>query len=705
MSDRNSPADEPSDNRDRLSRALFAPDRITLIGASADPLKLTSRPLRVLQHHGYRGQVRHLSPTPPVPTERATVRDTPGHCAEHALIMTPATSVVQAIEACAAAGIGVATILTAGFAELGPRGKRRQEELSAAARRTGVRILGPNSLGIVNVPDRVALSANAVFERESLVPGGVSLVSQSGSMLGAIVTRAQERGIGFAKLVAVGNECDIATGELVDLLVDDPDTRVILLFLESIRDAPRLAAAARRAYAAGKPIVAYKLGRSATTQALAVTHTGAMTDEHEHAKAFFRTHGILRADVLEALFELPNLVLGHRPSTRHRLATLTVSGGGAAMVLDGLCGQDVEIVPPTADVIAELDKRSIRCAPGTVIDLPMGRADHGAYAGALATLLGSDHCDIVLAVLGSNAAYLPQSVQERVLAAGTPKKPLAVFMGPRADEASRILQQHGIAAFRTPEACADAIRAYSEWQAPAAALDLPEGEQCTLAATMQRLPQGTLNEREAGQLLAALGIEVAASDVVHRSDDPVRLGFPVAAKLLSRSIPHKSDVAGVILDIASGIELSAAIERLLDIAATRVPQAKLDGVLIQAMQYGVAEVLVGYRRSREVGPVVILGLGGQFAELATQRAVRCAPVGLDCARSMIEELPAMRVLRGYRNRPAGDIEALAQAIHKMSLLALVDEPCVVEAEINPLIVRTQGVVAVDALAHIQAAMR
>ena len=619
--------------------------------------------------------------------------------------MTPATSVVQAIEFCAAAGIGVATILSAGFAELGPRGKRRQDDLTAAARRAGIRILGPNSLGIVNVTGQVALSANAVFEQEPLLPGGVSLISQSGSMLGAIVTRAQERGIGFSKLVAVGNECDIATGELVDLLVDDPETRVILLFLEALRDALPLAAAARRAYAAGKPIVAYKIGRSKTTQALAITHTGALTDEHEHAQAYFREHGILRADVLEALFEMPNLVLGHRPSSRHRLATLTVSGGGAAMVLDGLCGHGIDIVAPTDKVVARLNERTIRCAPGPVIDLPMGRADNGAYAGALSTLLESDHCDIVLAVQGSNAAYLPQSVHDRILAAGTPMKPLAVFMGPRADEASRILQQHGIAAFRTPEACADAIRAYGEWCAPAPRVALSATDGNALSVVLRRLPRGVLNEIEAGQLLTAVGIDVAASQVVHRAADTVAIDFPVAAKMLSRSIPHKSDVDGVVLDIPTDAELGTAIERLLTQAVTHVPRLELDGVLVQTMHAGIAEVLVGYRRSREVGPVVILGLGGRFAELATQRVVRCAPLSLETARSMIQESSALRILRGYRNRPAGDIEALAQALHKLSLLALVDDPCVVEAEINPLIVKTKGVVAVDALARIETVAR
>jgi acyl-CoA synthetase (NDP forming) len=691
--------DDSPDERRRLSQALFAPPRIALIGASPDPGKLTSRPLRVLQRHGYAGDVRTF---PAVSGEHADAL----RGVDHALIMTPATAVTQAIEVCGAAGIGVATVLTAGFAELGTRGRRRQEALLAAARSAGVRILGPNSLGVVNVTGRVALSANAVFERGSVLPGGLSLISQSGSMLGAIVTRAHEHGIGFSKLVAVGNECDLATGELVDLLVDDPETRAILLFLEALRDAPRLAAAARRAYAAGKPVVAYKIGRSATTRALAWTHTGALVDEHEHAKAFFRAHGILRADMLETLFELPALVLGHRPAARHRLATLTVSGGGAAMVLDGLSGHPVDMVAPPPDVIARLGAQSIRCAPeAPVIDLPMGRADHGAYAATLATLLDSDHCDMVLAVQGSNAAYVPHSVHERVLAVGMPRKPLAVFMGPQAAEATRILQQHGVAAFRTPEACADALRAYAEWRAPAAAVPVDDAARTGIAEAIRALPRGPLNEFEAGRLLHAIGIEVAASEVVQRPEDLAGVGFPVAAKVLSRAVVHKSDVGGVILDIATPADLARAIERLGHNLRTNAPHADLEGVLVQPMHHGVAEVLVGYRRSQEAGPIVMLGLGGRYAELATERAVRCAPIGLDEAQAMIEELPAMRILRGYRGGPTGDVAALARVLHAMSLLALVDDPAVVEAEINPLVVKTRGAVAVDALVRTDSAGR
>lgn len=684
-----------------LARALFAPERIVLIGASAQADKLASRPLRVLRRHGFSGVVECIDGSPATldALRRATSR-TAGAPITHALIMTAATGVAQAIEACGAGGIRVATVLSAGFAELGARGKRRQDALLETARRSGVRLLGPNSLGIVNVAGRVALSANAVFEREPLERGGVSVVSQSGSMLGAIVTRAQDRGVGFSKLVAVGNESDIAVGELVDLLVDDPETNVVLLFLEALRDAPRLAAAARRAFAAGKPVIAYKTGRSAATRELALTHTGALSDEHQHAQAFFREHGILGVDVFEALFEMPNLVLGRRPLPRGRLATLTVSGGAAAMVLDGLRGHEVEIAPATDDVVARLNRHGVRCNPGPIIDLPMGRADQGAYAAALATLLDSDHCDLVLAVQGSNATHMPESVHERILAVGAPRKPLAVFMGPRADEASRILHRHGIAAFRTPEACADAIRACCAWRTPEPQPVVDPATRAAIADAVARLPRGALHEADAGQLLRAVGIEVAPAEVVRSPAAQVTIGFPVAAKLLSRAIPHRTDVGGVRLDIPTPEALREAIGALLQTAAHQCPHAELDGVLVQTMQYGIAEVLVGYRHSPEVGPIVVLGLGGGLAELAADCVVRCAPLTRDSARAMVDALPAMRLLRGFRNRPAGDADALAEAIHRLSLLALADAPRILETEINPLIVKPQGVVAVDALARI-----
>jgi len=697
---------DPAAQRGTLAQALFSPLRIALVGASADPEKLTSRPLRILRRHGYPGLIAPISLDHAVIDGLQTypsLADAP-HGIEHALIMTPATPVVRAVEECAAAGVKVATVLSAGFAELGLSGKRRQDALIATAQNTGIRVLGPNSLGVINVSSRTALSANAVFEKEPLQPGGLSVISQSGSMLGAIVTRAQARGMGFSKLVSVGNECDLDVGELTDLLVDDPDTHAILLFLEALRDAPRLAAAARRAFAAGKPVIAYKLGRSQASRELALTHTGATTSPDDVADAYFREHGILRVNVFEALFEMPNLVLGHRPARSHRLATVTVSGGAASMVLDELRDVPVERAAPPPELVTTLAAKQVRITATPVIDLPMGRADEGAYANVLHALLGSTHCDLVLAVLGSNATYLPESVRERIIAAGPAGKPLAVFLGPHADEASRILLSHGVAAFRTPEACADAIRAYVAWRAPISPTIVDANTRAKVLAAVASTAHHRPNELDAHRLIEALGIPVAPLQFVTSNGQAVDLVLPVAAKIVSRDLPHKTAVGGVVLDIATPEALKLHIDELRSRVSASHPQIAIDGVLVQTMQHGIAEVLIGYRYDPEIGPVVILGMGGIYADLMPQRVVRCAPLSVGAAKEMIDALPTATLLRGYRGVQAGDLDALARAIHALSLLAVAEHPRVLEAEINPLIVQTGGVVAVDALIRLEAAV-
>ncbi|MCC6534853.1 MAG: acetate--CoA ligase family protein [Burkholderiales bacterium] len=680
-----------------LARALFSPASVALIGASVDPAKLASRPERLLRRHGFAGSI--------VPVARGGIggervhteaNDFPAQI-DHAFVMVPAPAVASAIAACGAAGVRVATILSSGFAEHSAAGKRREDALVAAARAAGIRLVGPNSLGVVNVPGRVTLSANAVLEHESLVPGGLSVVSQSGSMVGAIISRAQQRGLGFSKLVAVGNECDIRVGELVHLLVDDPDTTAILLFVEALRDAPVLGQAARRAFAAGKPVIALKLGRSALGRDIAATHTGAIAGADAAADAFFRAHGILRVEVFEALFETAQLVLGHRPPKGRRVGAVTVSGGAAAMVADRLGMAGIDLVAAPHAIVAGLAAKRIRIASTPVVDLPMGRADGGAYAAVLERLLASDHCDLVLAVQGSNAAYDPDSVRERVLAANRGDKPLAVFLGPRADRALRILQDNAVAGFRTPEACADAIRAYCDWHTPAPDVTQDPAWQHTIRRALRSVGSGLLDSVAAAKLIAALGIACAPARVIRRPDEPVDLPYPLAAKVLSPDIAHKTEVGGVALDIPDAATLRLRIDTMLASVRAHRPQARVDGILIQSMHAGSGEVIVGLRRDADVGPVVMIGPGGIGAELAGGHAVRLAPVSIETAYEMIAAVPSLALLRGYRNRPAGDIAALAQALHRLSLLALADAPMVLAAEINPLIVHADGVVAVDAL--------
>ena len=688
-----------SNEKDRLElgRALFSPRTVALVGASADAAKLASRPQRVLRKHGFTGTIVPINPgRSEINGDKAypDIKSVPQKI-DHAFIMVPAKAVPGVIDDCAAAGVKAATIFSAGFAETGEEGRLIQQRMVETARAAGVRLIGPNCLGIANITGHTVLSANAVLESQELVPGSLSLVSQSGSMMGGIVSRAQERGLGFSKMVSVGNECDVGVGEIVDCMVDDPDTKCILLFLEAFRDAPRLGAAARRAFDLGKPVIAFKLGRSAVGREIATTHTGAIAGADDVAEAFFRDHGILRVKTFEALFEAPQLVIGYRPPRGKRVAVFTGTGGAAAMVVDQLGLAGIEVVPPPKKVIDDMAAKGIQITDAPLTDMPMGRGDGPVYPTLIKAFYESDHCDVVVAVQGSTATQRPESVRERVLDAGRGPKPLASFLGPAANEGLLILQRGGAAGFRTPEACADAVRAYCEWRAPLQHPAVDAAQAAKLDAALKTVTAETLNERTAAQVLGTLGIPFAASQVVQNGSEAVSTGFPAVAKILSVDIPHKTEAGGVVLDIQDAAELKGAVDGMLTRIRSALPKAKLDGVLVQRMEKGIAEVIVGFRRDRDAGPLVMVGVGGILAELGGGHALRLAPVSLDTAREMINEVKAFDVLRGYRNKPKGDLEALARVVQAMSNLACAAN--VEEAEINPLLVKTDGVVAVDAL--------
>src|SRR5947208_1953053 len=302
--------------------------------------------------------------------------------------------VEQALEACR--NVPGATIYSNGFADAGREGMERQARLVLRARELGVRLLGPNSMGVINLPGRMALTVNAVLEIDAPPSGTTSLVSQSGTLLGTVLSRGAAHGLGFSKLVSVGNEADLGVGELVELLVEDPETRVILLFLETVRDADRLAAAARGAHAAGKPVVAYKLGRSALGEALARSHTGALAGADRALDAFFRDCGILRVDLLETLIEIAPLVSDKSPihlKRKPRVAVVTTTGGGAAAVVDRLGLLGIDCAAPGSD--------------SPIVDLTM-TATPDAYRRTLEKLLAWPGCDAVLAAVGSSAQFHPQ---------------------------------------------------------------------------------------------------------------------------------------------------------------------------------------------------------------------------------------------------------------------------------------------------------
>ena len=652
-------------NSSRLAQALLAPRSIALIGASSDPRRISARAQIYLRKHGFTGALYPVNPrADTVLGEKAypTLRDITGPI-DLAYILTGTAHVEQAIRDCADSQIPVAAILADGFAEAGPDGAQRQARLAEAAHDAGLRLLGPNSMAVINIPARIACSVNAALEAPELIPGNWSLVSQSGSVMGTLLSRAAVRGFGFAKLVSMGNEADLTAGEIALMLADDPETNAILLFLETIRRPDLLAQAAARGHEQGKPIIAYKLGRSEAGAALAATHTGAMAGSDAAANAFFRAHGIIRVDHIESLLELPPLVIGRRPpfAPKRSVRVVTTTGGGGAMVVDrlGLAG----------------------IATAHMLDTTLAGMGKDAIATALTEARNDPDTDLAIAVIGSSAQFRPQDAVSGI-AASTGTNPVCAFIVPHAEESLRLLGTAGIAAFRNPEPCADAIRAYCDWHAPR--LATPPGNTEAAAAL---LPAAT-DEPGARAVFAALGIPNTA-----RLMDPFApsaLDYPVALKAVSSEIAHKTEAGAVALNIPDAHTLAARARDMQNRLGDRIT-----GFLVQPMARGLAEAIIGYRLDPTVGPVVALGAGGVLAELYRDVTLRLAPVTEDEAMDMIRSVKGLAPILGYRNLPRGHAPALARAVAAFSRLAGI--PSVTEAEINPLIIQRDGVVMADAL--------
>jgi acyl-CoA synthetase (NDP forming) len=667
-----------------LARSLLNPRRIALIGASADEARLTARPQRYLRRHGFTGA---LFPINPRATEVlgeaafASLVEIPGEI-DFAYILLNTDHVEAQLAAVAARGIPVACILADGFAESGPQGAALQARVLAAAQAGGVRLLGPNSMGIVNLHARTALTTNAALEAEDLPAGRIALVSQSGSMMGALFSRGAARGLGFSHLIGTGNEADLTAGEIASLLLDDPNVDVVALFLEAIRAPGQLAAAARKARDLGKPIVALKLGRSPFGAELATSHTGALAGSDAAADAFFRAHGILRVTMLEALLELPLLVAGRRPPARsHRaVSVMTTTGGGGALAVDALGVLGIEARRPDAAAAARLEAAGLD-AHSRLLDMTLAGTRPDRVMAALDALRTAGDTDLVLAVVGSSAQFRPRdAVGGIVEGARLPGKPVAAFLAPQAEASLRLLAEAGIAAFRTAESAADCIHAFCNWQA---ARDVPAAP--PPAITLPDRP----DEADARALFAALGL--ASPFAVMQDEPPEGMRYPVALKILSPDIAHKTEVGGVALDIPDAAALREAAGAMRARVAAAAPGARITGLLVQPMAKGLAEAILGFRQDPEVGPVVLLGAGGVLSELHRDVALRLAPVDLAEAHAMIGEVRALKPLTGWRNLPRGDLDALAAAIVAVSRLG-----DVAEAEINPLIIGREGVTVADA---------
>lgn len=686
-------------------KALIAPSAVALIGASDNPSKLTARPLSFMKQHGFNGKIYPVNPV------RDTVQGLKAYASvveipdqvEQAYLLVGTDYVIPAVKDCANAGVRVVSILADGFAEAGPEGQARQAELVKVAKDAGILLIGPNSTGIVDTRNGFSCTTNAAFKANELKSGRLAVISQSGSLIGTLLSRGVDRGVYFSTLVSVGNEAGAGAGELGKVLLEDDGIDGFILFMETIRSPLALADFARSAHQAGKPIVAYMLGKSDEGRALAVSHTGALTGGVEAINAFMQSIGVAQVNQFDALLESP-AALGKRSKLKGRpnkVTVLSTTGGGGAMVIDQLSLRGVEIAGCSDMSRKILTAKGIPLGHGKLVDVTLAGTKYDTMKAVVSQLIADPETGALVVAIGSSAQFNPElavtPIVDAVAESDTSAAPVFAFPIPHAEESIRMLEAGNVPSFRSVESCADTVALVIDGPNPTPLVDatLPEAANSLLS----NAETGVLNEVQAGEVFKTLGLNGPAQAVL-APDAAIEVGdlrFPVVSKLVSEDIPHKTEMGAIRIGIQSQDALVEAVNSMKANVAAQKPDARIQGVLVQEMCSGLGEALIGITRDPVVGPVVTVAAGGVMTEIYKDASVRPAPVSLETACQMVSEVKAFATLRGYRGKPKGDLEALAKAVAAISNLAVRAD--IEEAEVNPVLVggENEGVVLLDAL--------
>ena len=698
---------------------LLDPRGIAVVGASPEPSRPGAQAVNALQQHGYRGAVYPVNPKYPVIAGYrcyAALSDIEETC-DVAVISLPGSHVPGVVRQCGERGIPFAVVQGGGFREAGEQGEQLEAEMLAAARKGGVRLIGPNCLGYVNVHSRAYAAFGSLTRPPLLKPGPVSAVLQSASFGVSMLIQCDAAGLGFRYVVTSGNEADITAPELINAYVDDPETRVILAYLEGVRDGRAFMAAARRALAAGKPLIVLKAGNTESGRRAAESHTANLAGSYDVYRAAFRQCGVVEVrDVQEAVDTATCFAAGRLPRGR-RVVVMGGSGGAAAMYSDQADESGLalaELAPDTVEVL-----RSSLPALASLknpIDYTAGYPREGKgldFVRAFRAAIDDPNVDqlaVMFAAAGRGQVQYGGEVLAQVGA--VTDKPIVVFSGMTealAPEGLASMRAAGIPVLASPKRAASAMAAMatyadarkrSERIFKEMRLDLPGDTEQT----------GTLSEVESKRLVAAAGIAVTTDTVLPLDVDAGRcakLRYPVALKIVSSDIAHKTDVGGVRLNIRNAEELASAAKEMVARIRKAAPKAKLEGLLASTMVTGGTETLVGVINDAAFGPVVAFGLGGILTEVLHDVAYRVAPFDVDEARAMIGELRGRAVFDGVRGGAPLDGDALADALARVSALAWQLRDRIAEMDINPLLVlpKGEGVIAADALVVAKLASR
>jgi acetate---CoA ligase (ADP-forming) len=701
-----------------MSKALdciLRPRSIAVIGASRMSNTIGHQIFGNLLRYGFTGAAYPVNPNA---TSIQSVRAYPdvGSLPERpdlAIVVVPKDRVLRVVESCGQAGIPGLVVISAGFREVGGVGIDRERQLVDLVRRYGMRMIGPNCMGVLNTDP--AVSMNATFAPAMPPHGRAAFVSQSGALGVSVLDHAAEYGIGISQFVSVGNKPDVSGNDLLEQWEHDPTVGVILMYVESFGNPRRFLEIASRITRV-KPIIAVKSGRSRVGARAASSHTGALAASDVAVDALLTQAGVLRAESIEELFDIAMAFTVRALPRSRRVVVVTNSGGPGILAADALETRGLELVELQPSTVAEIkplfpEEASIR----NPLDM-IASATPAHYRTALDAVLSDSKVDSALAVFVPPLGVRQEDVAESIVAVAAkygPKPVLAVLMGSAGLPQGRAeLHKAGIPAYVFPESAARglaALRRQREWMArpPLAPSVMPVDHDRAARALWHSGPRagGKLGDFEALELVAAYGIATVPTRLVAKPEDVAQaaaeLGCPVAVKVVSPDLAHKTDVGGVRLGLASPVEAAAAAAELLAAVARAAPAAHLAGLLVQKMISRGRETIVGISRDAAFGPLLMFGLGGVYVEALRDVVFRIAPIHALDAHDMVHSIRGLPLLEGVRGAAPVDFGALADVLLRLSQLAM-DHPEIQELDVNPLLAFSDGVVAVDARAIVAA---
>lgn len=674
---------------------LLSPASVAVIGASSDPKKTAGRPVAYLQKNGYAG---HIYPVNPKLDEINGIQCYSSISAlpqvpEVAIVLLGAERAHLAVKELSDLGVAAAIVLASGYSETGEKGVLRQAQLLEAAGK--MRLLGPNTIGLVNLTHGIVLSASGALEMEDLKAGNIGVVSQSGGILGSLLSRATAKGIGLSKLISTSNEVDLELSDFIDYFVDDPSTQVVALYIEAIRHADKFRAAALRAGGMGKPIVAFKVGKSEAGAQAAVSHTGAMAGSDRMYDALFKHTGVIRAQTFSDLLDISMSLASQKKLHGKRVAILTTTGGAGTLISDAIGVSGFETPPPdelTAQALRALQTGEEAVLDRNPIDVTLAGLRPDLLRGAIKILLQSPSYDALVIVVGSSSIAMPE------LMAGAIKdclplsdKPVLAYISPHAPQAAQLLTSYGVPAFAAAESIAASLLAMLHvdlWQSPMAM-------QRDFTPVDVLTGSGNLNEFQSKRLFEQFGIpgtrEFVVTDAGQAASVAAKMKGSVVLKILSNAVLHKSEVGGVALGLDQHT-VGLQLEQMRLEVQNKVGKAP-EQFLVQEMVRGGTELMLGMYKD-PLGTAILLGMGGVAAELLHDTSMRMLPLkgGLSSveALEMVKELKTWPLLNGYRGKTLCDVDALVKAIVCFSEMVQCIHDQLLEAEINPLFVLPKG---------------